>query len=220
MNPILPFEMVSPFRQIMSPQMPPRYLMRQIGMSWYQIMEEIYHDVALGTRILVRRDRVHSPLLNRIIIQDYITTREEHPLLQWMAGWTHQDVVYPEGEVTPYEFDIDAFHDRDMIMSNHRNNRNVNPLGEGHVLGEGERFPPLPDIRPLELPPFLAHLPRMSAEPNLPPLPALPALPAHPANPALPALHAFPHPNISFPPVPPALPFHLTSMSLLSFHNP
>jgi len=145
------------FRQILSPTLPPRYLMRQISVAWYQIMEEVYHHEPEGTRILVRRDRVYSPLLNDFILHDYITTRHAVPILL-NEIWSHQDVAYREGEATPYPFDIDAFHDRDTILEYHRNNQNLNPLPEGH--SEDAMEIALPEIPPLLSPfpfPFAFH---------------------------------------------------------------
>ncbi len=182
------------FRQILSPQVPARYLMRQISIAWYRIMEEIYDDVPVGTRILVRRDRVFSPLVNGYLIHDYITTRQALPTFL-NAPWSHQDVAYCEEEVSPYPFDMDAFHDRDNIMNNYRNNQNVNPLGEGHEF---------PD--PMDL--------------SFPALPALPALPASfPPLPDIPPLQLHPL-VVDFPMVPPFQPFPLSSLSLLSAYNP
>lgn len=124
---------------ILSNNMPRRYLVRQIGMAWHRSMEEVFDDVPVGTRILVRRDIVFNSQRNHNIITDYITTRINRET--FMGYWTHQDVVYMENEVTPYPFDIDAYHQRDEILFNHQNNQNnphqVNPLGEGEREGEG-----------------------------------------------------------------------------------
>lgn len=135
------------FRQILSPQMPARYLMRQIGMSWYRMMEEVFHDTPVGTRILVRRERVFSSVLNDHVVHEYITTRQALPTFLGDC-WTHQDVAYREGEMSPYPYDIDAFTQRDEILNNHRNNLNINPMEEGQEdmmdISPPHLFPPLP----------------------------------------------------------------------------
>lgn len=144
MNPLIALQLEG-FRQILSPQMPQRYLMRQIGMSWYQIMEEVFHDVPVGTRILVRRDRVFSPLLNDHIIHEYTTTKQALPTFLGDC-WTHQDVAYREGEMSPYPYDMDAFTQRDELLNNHRNNQNINPLGEGQEDLMDISFPDFPHV--------------------------------------------------------------------------
>lgn len=114
-------------------------------------MEEIFDDVAVGTRILIRRDITIHPLMNDRIIVDYITTRIAQET--FLGHWTHQDVVYLENEVTPYPFDMDAYHMRNEILENNWNNNNhphmaVNPLGEGQqqqpqegqMQGEGQNM--------------------------------------------------------------------------------
>lgn len=144
------------FRQILSPQMPRRYMMRQIGMAWYNMMEDVFTDVPVGTRILVRRDRNWSQERQAYILQDYITTREAHPTFLGRP-WSHQDVAYMEYEVSPYPYDMDAFHERDNILNNYRNNQNLNPLPEGYspmdVSDEGvpalPALSPLPEVQPL-----------------------------------------------------------------------
>lgn len=133
-------------RTILSPTMPQRYLVRQIGMGWYRSMEDVFDNVPVGTRILVRSNRSFSPVTNQNIITDYITTRMGHQT--FLGYWTHQDVAYGENEVSPYPFDMDAYHQRDVILSNHMNNQNVpeialpqeglNPLGEGQMMDQNE----------------------------------------------------------------------------------
>lgn len=126
-------------RTILSPNMPQRYLVRQIGLAWYRNMEEIFDDVPVGTRILVRRDITVHPVTHDRIITDYITTRIGQET--FLGHWTHQDVAYLENEVTPYPFDIDAYHQRDEILQNNWNNNHhagVNPLGEGQMQVEGQ----------------------------------------------------------------------------------
>lgn len=141
------------FRQILSPQMSRRYLMRQIGMAWYHMMEDVFNDVPAGTHILVRRDRNWSQERQAYILLDYITTREAHPTFLGRP-WSHQDVAYMEYEVSPYPYDIDAFHQRNDILNNYRINLNLNPLPEGYspmdMSEEGApALPPLPEIQPL-----------------------------------------------------------------------
>lgn len=130
---------------ILSPNVPRRYLVRQIGLAWHRSMEEVFDNVPVGTRILIRRDRTFHPMTNDRIIVDYITTRIAQET--FLGHWTHQDVVYLENEITPYPFDIDAYHQRHEILENNWNNNNnnnnhqhagVNPLGEGQQQQEGQ----------------------------------------------------------------------------------
>lgn len=138
--PLLPIQLDGN-RTILSPNVPRRYLVRQIGTAWHRSMEEIFDDVAVGTRILIRRDITIHPLTHARIIVDYITTRIAQET--FLGHWTHQDVVYLENEVTPYPFDMDAYHQRNEILENNWNNNNhqhmaVNPLGEGQQPQEGQ----------------------------------------------------------------------------------
>ena len=126
---------------ILSPTIPRQYLMRQIGIVWYRVMEEIFDDEPIGTRILVRRDTYYHPLVDTHVTHDYITTRVGHETVY--GHWTHQSVAYLHNEVSPFPFTIDAFTTRDEIMSNNHNNHMnpilnpiLNPLPEGHVLPE------------------------------------------------------------------------------------
>ena len=127
---------------ILSPTIPRQYLMRQIGIVWYRVMEEIYDNEPIGTRILVRRDTYYHPLVDTHITHDYITTRVGHETVY--GHWTHQNVAYLHNEVSPLPITIDAFTTRDEIMSNNRNNQDNpehNPFPEGHVIPEGHAFP-------------------------------------------------------------------------------
>ena len=119
---------------ILSENIPHHYLMRQIGLAWYRIMEEIFHDVPVGTRILVRRDTAFQGLVGNHVTHDYITTRVGHPTLY--GHWTHQNVAYLHNELSPYPFMIDAFTERNQIMEENHNNHmipQVNPLPEGQM---------------------------------------------------------------------------------------
>jgi hypothetical protein len=101
-------------RTIIAPSISSRYLMRQIGLGWYQIVESMYPNVSPNTRILVRRDRYEPPSLSFPIIHDYITVRVDHPTLY--NGWVHVNVAYPASENSPYLFDVDGYHDRDGMF--------------------------------------------------------------------------------------------------------
>lgn len=138
---------------ILSPNIPSRYLVRQIGISWHRAMEEVFDGVEVGTRILVRRIIMFSAAMNNNIIIDYVITRVAHQT--FLGYWSHQDVVYLENEPTPYPFDIDGYHYRDEILINYVNNldmpaialplrvenfmdneEGINPLGEGQAEGD------------------------------------------------------------------------------------
>lgn len=137
--PLLPIQLDGN-RTILSPNVPRRYLVRQIGTAWHRSMEDIFDDVAVGTRILIRRDITVHPLMNDRIIVDYITTRIAQET--FLGHWTHQDVVYLENDVSPYPFDMDAYHQRNEILENNWNINHqhgaVNPLGEGQQQQEGQ----------------------------------------------------------------------------------
>lgn len=133
------------FRQILSAEIVQPYMMRQIGLTWYREMEDIFENVPVGTRILVRRDRVWSIRQNQFLIHDYMTTREEHPMLLGRP-WSHQDVAYVENEESPYPHDVDAFHTRDEIMENHRNNHSIESVS---VTDEMDVSSDVPPVRPL-----------------------------------------------------------------------
>lgn len=107
-------------RMIMSPTLSCRYLMRQIGLGWYQMVEGVYPNVPVNTRILVRRDHYQPPSLSFPLIHDYITVRVDHPTLY--NGWIHVSVAYPASENSPYPFDMDGYHNRDEIFR-------MSPLG-------------------------------------------------------------------------------------------
>jgi hypothetical protein len=106
-------------RTIITPTIPSRYLMRQIGLGWYQIAESLYPNVEPNTRILVRRDCYQPPSLSFPIIHDYITVRVDHPTLY--NGWIHVNVAYPASENSPYPFDMDGYHDREGMFRTHPN---------------------------------------------------------------------------------------------------
>lgn len=114
---------------ILAPPIPRQYLMRQIGLGWFRSMEEVYEHVAVGTRILIRRDRYQHPILNTAVIHDYLITRVAHETLY--GNWTHQMVAYPIGHPSPYPETVDAFTARDAILAQHRNNFVHNPHPEG-----------------------------------------------------------------------------------------
>jgi hypothetical protein len=108
----LDFEMDD--RTIISPSIPSRYLMRQIGLGWYHIIESLYPNVEPNTRILVRRDRYQPPSVSFPLIHDYLTVRVNHPTLH--NGWVHVSVAYPASENSPYPFDVDGYHDREGLF--------------------------------------------------------------------------------------------------------
>ena len=155
---------------ILSENIPHHYLMRQIGLAWYRIMEEIFHDVPVGTRILVRRDTAFQGLVGNHVTHDYITTRVGHPTLY--GHWTHQNVAYLHNELSPYPFMIDAFTERNQIMEENHNNHmipQVNPLPEGQMEvdlpASALPAPALPDALPpiAALPPIPAPAPALQA---------------------------------------------------------
>ena len=119
---------------ILSPTIPQHYLMRQTGLAWFRIMEEIFHDEPIGTRILVRRETNYHPIADTHVTHDYITTRVNHETIY--GQWTHQSVAYRYNELSPYTFTMDAFTTRNEIMDNNHNNHMnplLNPLPEGHA---------------------------------------------------------------------------------------
>ncbi len=77
----------------------PRILTRSIGMYWYQRIEEGEPDAEPGQRFLVNRHVM--TFRGQIIVQDFITTRstDQNNIYK---GWSHQTVVYIEGENSPY----------------------------------------------------------------------------------------------------------------------
>jgi len=82
----------------------PRILARSIGMDWYRRVEESEPHAEQGQRFLVNR---HVMTLRRqIIVQDFITTRcsDQTNIYQ---GWSHQSVIYLEGENSPYPHHFD-----------------------------------------------------------------------------------------------------------------
>ena len=136
---------------ILSPPIPRQYLMRQVGLAWFRIIEEIFHDSPVGTRILVRRDTSFQGSVGNYVRHDYITTRVAHDTLY--GGWTHQNVAYLHNEVSPYPITVDAFTERDQIIANHHSiPLEGNPLPEGHREGEPDHPPALPDALPPVLP--------------------------------------------------------------------
>ncbi len=152
---------------ILSDQIPRHYMMRQIGLAWFRLMEEIFHNTPVGTRILVRRDTVFQDGVGNHVIHDYITTRTVHDTLY--GCWTHQNVAYLHNEVSPYPFDIDGFTERDRLIQDNHDNQNpqVNPQPEGHM----DVDVPLPAALPALPAPALPV-------PDLPPFPDLAALQA------------------------------------------
>jgi hypothetical protein len=208
---------------ILSDQIPAHYMARQAGISWFRIMEEIFADSPIGERILVRRDTYYHPLVDTHVTHDYITTRVAHETLY--GRWTHQTVVYLHNEVSPYPFTLDAFHDRDRILSDNHNNHMLpreaqpNPLPEGHVQGDAINVDPAPIVQasiraafealrfvPPALPPHLQLQLQPQSQPleGVPALRALPALRDLPPLPALPASRAISSEDL--PPLLPALP--------------
>ena len=129
MNDIYPAEneaqmLVFDDQTILSDSIPHQYLMRQIGSAWFRIMQEIFHDVPVGTRILVRRDTTFQGIVGNHVTHDYITTRVAHRTL-YGNGWTHQSVAYLHNEVSPYPFTLDAATERERIMADNHNNRMI-----------------------------------------------------------------------------------------------
>lgn len=126
MYPVLnmPQMLVVDDQTIMSNSIPRQYLMRQIGLAWFRIMEEIFNDVPVGTRILVRRDMTFQNIVGNHMIHDYITTRVAHPTI-YGNGWTHQSVAYLHNEVSPYPFTLDAATERERIMMENNNNHMI-----------------------------------------------------------------------------------------------
>lgn len=99
---------------MVSQSLPSRYLIRQIGSAWYQLMENMYPNAAVGTRILVRRDITAHPTFPGQIIHDYITVRTNQQTLY--DQWIHVQVAYPSNENSPYPFDIDGYHNREEMF--------------------------------------------------------------------------------------------------------
>lgn len=104
-------------RTIISPLIPSRYLMRQIGLNWYQMVESQYQDVEVGTRILVRRDQYQPPSRPFAIIHDYMTVKVDRSTLY--NGWVHINVAYPVGEDSPHPFDVDGYHTSEDLFHRH-----------------------------------------------------------------------------------------------------
>jgi hypothetical protein len=78
-------------------------------------MEEIHHNVPVGTRLLIRRETRNG------LTTDHLTTRVSRAT--FYGNWTHQTTVYRDGDLTPYPFDMDCFHARfDLLANHHRNN--------------------------------------------------------------------------------------------------
>jgi len=136
---------------ILSPQIQPRYLARQIGLGWYRQMEEIHEFVPAGTRLLIRRD------IRNNIVSEYISTRVTRHT--FYGNWTHQTVVYRSNEVSPYPFDMDCFTQRDDIMANFNNN---NPFHQAAQAMQALAF---------VLPPPQLPLQRQNAMPLIPLMP-------------------------------------------------
>ena len=151
-QPLLPLRLEPLFQMddqiILSPSIPARYLVRQIGTNWFRQMEDIHHHTPIGTRLLIRRD-IRG---NQVV--DYITTRVTRAT--FYGNWTHEIVSYMSDEATPYGFDLDCFRSRDDLLLNNYNQRMLFP-----------DFPNLPALR-IQLP----------ALPALPAVPAVPAVPA------------------------------------------
>lgn len=101
-------------RTIIAPTLGDRYLMRQIGSAWFQIMENTYPNAAIGTRILVRRDVIQPPSHPFNVIHDYVTIRVNQPTLY--GDWVHVHVAYPANENSPYPFDVDGYHNREELF--------------------------------------------------------------------------------------------------------
>lgn len=109
---------------IQSP-LPHNYLMRQVGMNWFQLVEQRYPNMAFGTRILVRRVVELTRYSDIRVVHDYITTRSVHPTL--FGNWVHYSVAYLSNQASPYPYDIDGFHNRNSPIPNPNPNPNPNP---------------------------------------------------------------------------------------------
>ena len=93
----------SPYQTIFSATVQ-RILPRSIGMYWYQRTEDNEPHAEQGQRFLVNRHVM--TLRGQIIVQDFITTRcsDQNNIYQ---GWSHQSVIYLEGENSPYPHHFD-----------------------------------------------------------------------------------------------------------------
>jgi hypothetical protein len=107
---------------ILSDSIPNRYLARQIGLYWYQEMEEIHPNVPFGTRLLIRRDTRNG------VTTDHITTHVSRDTCY--GNWTHQTVIYRVNELSPYPFDMDCFNSRLDLMAIYRNQHPIQHEGE------------------------------------------------------------------------------------------
>ena len=101
-------------RTILSPSLPHRYLMRQIGMGWFGVVESLYPNAEVGTRILVCRSISQSGRFPYPIVHDYLTVRVSRPTLY--NGWIHVNVAYSVREDTPYPYDMDGYHAREALF--------------------------------------------------------------------------------------------------------
>ena len=97
-----------------SEAIPRAYLVRTLNRGWWAQMEEVFENVGVGTRILVRRDRLYHAPIQGDVYHDYITTRVEYPT--FYGHWTHQTVVYPVNHISPYSFDVDGYHHRNELL--------------------------------------------------------------------------------------------------------
>ena len=162
---------------IFSRTVSPHYLMRQPSMKWWYTMEDLFADVPVGTRLLIRRDIRYHVQQGGDIVTDYITTRVARET--FYGHWTHQFVTYREDEHTPYGYDMNAYESRTSILSQHYNN-----MTEKHMQWMNSTLPLINDTmdedRARE---FLTPFP---ASDELPPvLPALSALPFPASFPSL-----------------------------------
>jgi hypothetical protein len=82
----------------------PHILSRSINMVWYFRVEENERDVEPGQRFLV--NRYVMTYNGQIIVQDYITTRSTDQNNIY-GGWSHQTVIYFQGEESPYPHHYD-----------------------------------------------------------------------------------------------------------------
>jgi hypothetical protein len=121
--PMEPLRLMPLFEQddnsLISADLPRYYMIRQPSMKWWTMMEEIHENVPSGTRILIRKDIRYYNRMRRNVIHEYISTRVERDTLY--GRWIHHCIAYTEEEGSPYPYDVDAFRDRDSIITNYNN---------------------------------------------------------------------------------------------------
>lgn len=90
---------------ILSPSLPPTFMIRCPSDHWWRIVEEENEDAIVGTRFLVRRD--HITYHGRTVILDYLSTRTYIDDFHY-GYWSRQYVAYYSDEPSPYPvFPID-----------------------------------------------------------------------------------------------------------------